>query len=101
MDRPPLNEHLTGAEHFEAAESLLKQAAEFGIGTSKTRDLAIALTAQAQVHATLALAAATAMNQSFAQYNEMGMRPGMFGFPRLPGNDYGNGNLSTYEPVKR
>lgn len=50
---------MTGPEHYKEAESLMGLAAE-ARRASETTEFATWLTAQAQVHATLALTAATA-----------------------------------------
>lgn len=48
---------MTGPENYLKAEKLAAQASSNGYGDERTRDLLL----QAQVHATLALAAATAL----------------------------------------
>ena len=58
--RPPLvarGAAVTGPEHYQAAEDHLKTAATEELGSAQERWLLVA----AQVHATLALAAATAL----------------------------------------
>ena len=55
----------TGPEHYFYAEELLKRAEEGHLGTMPLPNEAISrITAGAQVHATLALAAATALHGS-------------------------------------
>lgn len=54
---------MTGPEHYREAERLLARAAD-----STTYDEAAGITAQAQVHATLALAAATAIPADVRYY---------------------------------
>ena len=51
---------MTGAEHFEASEALIEQAQHYGISDARRN----ALLAEAQVHATLALAAASVIRTS-------------------------------------
>lgn len=52
---------MTGAEHYVAAERLAEQAMAIPSENDETNPAAMALLAAAQVHATLALAAATAL----------------------------------------
>jgi hypothetical protein len=52
---------MTGAEHCRAAEGLLGQGCEYGCPGCERKARAIA---RAQVHATLALAAATGVNSA-------------------------------------
>lgn len=51
---------MTGPEHYRESERLLERADKRGLGDDYARDLV----AMAQVHATLAQAAATALNPS-------------------------------------
>ena len=53
---------MTGPEHYRAAERLADQANHFTYGDGADPVVGAALAAEAQVHATLALAAATALN---------------------------------------
>jgi hypothetical protein len=52
---------MTGPEHYTAAERLADQAHHWTYGDGSDAEVGAALAAEAQVHATLALAAATAM----------------------------------------
>lgn len=65
---------MTGPEHYQRAESLLKQLrqAHASMTDSVSADKAAAVMAEAQVHATLALTAATAM-QAAVDGSEPGM----------------------------
>lgn len=83
---------MTGPEHYQAAESLLQQlqkAQASMAGNSPSAEKVAAVMAEAQVHATLALAAATAMSAPVADelagftteefdawYKAAGTRPG-------------------------
>lgn len=60
---------MTGPEHYIRAEQLVRQVRD---GHQEGTDVA-AIIAAAQVHATLALAAATAMGTSFVDGSEGGM----------------------------
>lgn len=51
---------MTGDQHYRAAERLVAQAHHFTYGDGADPAVGAALAAEAQVHATLALAAATA-----------------------------------------
>jgi hypothetical protein len=51
---------VTGPEHYRAAERLADQANHYTCGDGEDSVTGLALAAEAQVHATLALAAATA-----------------------------------------
>lgn len=53
----------SGPEHFKAAEQLIKKSAEWAAEWPDAPARRLGDLAEAQVHATLALAAATAMNQ--------------------------------------
>lgn len=53
---------MTGPEHYKKAESLVDLAAKTSHASELT-ELTMSYTAQAQVHATLALAAAVAANE--------------------------------------
>jgi len=53
---------MTGPEHYRKAERLADQANHFTYGDGADPVTGAALAAEAQVHATLALAAATAMS---------------------------------------
>lgn len=57
---------MTGPEHYKRAEGLLDQLrrAHASVGTTVNVDKAAVLLAEAQVHATLALAAASALNDN-------------------------------------
>ena len=55
---------MTGPEHYRAAERLADQANHFTYGDGADPVVGAALAAEAQVHATLALAAATALNDA-------------------------------------
>lgn len=57
---------MTGTEHYAEAERLLEQAGEVGARVGAESCAAIAI--MAQVHATLALAAATAATTMAAEY---------------------------------
>ena len=74
---------MTGPEHYQAAERLATTAAgvmDFdhgfysGMSTEERLQRRLALTAEAQVHATLALAAATALNDTDPQHGGMPVR---------------------------
>ena len=52
---------MTGPEHYQAAERLVAEARR----PATDRTYQLALSAEAQVHATLALAAATALNPQY------------------------------------
>jgi hypothetical protein len=54
---------MTGPEHFKEAERLIEAAGEVPSNHGDTNPGALVLLAEAQVHATLALAAATAIGQ--------------------------------------
>ncbi len=59
---------MTGPEHYAAAESLLQQLrqAQTSMTVTVTAEKTAAVMAEAQVHATLALAAATALQRGEA-----------------------------------
>lgn len=56
---------MTGPEHYRAAERLADQAHHFTYGDGADPETGAALAAEAQVHATLALAAAVALGEGF------------------------------------
>jgi len=61
---------MTGPEHYREAEQLLKSAEEL-IAHDVTSAIASLTVSHAQVHATLALAAATAMAPTYAGITEL------------------------------
>ncbi|MFB7228474.1 hypothetical protein ACFCY9_12230 [Streptomyces fimicarius] len=65
---------MTGPEHYRQAEWLVERAHHFTYGDGGDPVTGAALAAQAQAHATLALAAATAMQAAVD-----GSEPGMSG----------------------
>lgn len=65
---------MTGPEHYREAERLAARAHHFTYGDGADPVTGAALAAEAQVHATLALTAATAM-QSAVDGSEPGMAP--------------------------
>ncbi|MFJ4009408.1 hypothetical protein [Streptomyces sp. NPDC090026] len=68
---------MTGPEHYRAAERLADRARHFTYGDGADPVVGAALAAEAQVHATLALAAATAM-QAPVDGAEPGMSSGEY-----------------------
>lgn len=56
---------MTGPEHYRAAERLADRAHYFTYGDGADPETGAALAAEAQVHATLALAAAVALGEGF------------------------------------
>ncbi|MFJ2568144.1 hypothetical protein ACIO02_35365 [Streptomyces sp. NPDC087568] len=65
----------TGPEHYREAERLAGMAHRFTYGDGADPTVGAALAAEAQVHATLALAAATAMSAPVDQEPDTGMPP--------------------------
>lgn len=68
---------MTGPEHYREAERLADRAHHFTYGDGGDPVVGAALAAEAQVHATLALTAATAM-QAAVDGSEPGMAPQEF-----------------------
>lgn len=68
---------MTGPEHYREAERLADRAHHFTYGDGADPVVGAALAAEAQVHATLALVAATAM-QAPVDGSEPGMAPREF-----------------------
>ncbi|MEY9937326.1 hypothetical protein [Streptacidiphilus sp. MAP5-3] len=65
----------TGPEHYRTAETLAERARHFTYGDGADPVVGAALAAEAQVHATLALAAATAMSATIDQDPDTGLPP--------------------------
>lgn len=61
---------MTGPEHYREAERLADHAHHFTYGDGADPVTGAALAAEAQVHATLALAAATALTSSLATFSD-------------------------------
>ncbi|MER8083796.1 hypothetical protein ABTZ57_01205 [Streptomyces sp. NPDC094048] len=68
---------MNGPEHYSEAERLADRAHHFTYGDGADPAVGLALATEAQVHATLALAAATAM-QAAVDGSEPGMGSGEF-----------------------
>lgn len=66
---------MTGPEHYREAERLVAMAHHWTYGDGGDPSVGAALATEAQVHATLALAAATAMAAPVDQEPDTGMPP--------------------------
>jgi hypothetical protein len=65
---------MTGPEHYREAEALLRKARRFAQGDLENPGLAAAIATEAQAHATLALAAATALAAPTAGDDNAGLK---------------------------
>ncbi|WP_405554270.1 hypothetical protein [Streptomyces sp. NBC_01171] len=64
---------MTGPEHYREAERLLRMAHRFTYGDGADATVGAALAAEAQAHATLAHAAATALSAPTAGHDNAGL----------------------------